>query len=98
MNPTQNETITKTELHTTLIPSPLEPLVSAQKWIVVNFDGNPKQNGRYLIVYRYKEATELRYYIGDYDICYGWNAMMDNVEILAWRNIPFFNSEALLSR
>ena len=64
--------------------------------MVINFDGNPKQGGRYLIVYRYKEATELKYYIGDYDIYYGW-PIMNNVEILAWRDIPIFNSEALLS-
>lgn len=77
----------------------IEPLVSLQNagWQVIKKLGNPPNSDRYLIVYRYKDMTELKYFIGDYDTRYGWSCELQNVEFIAWREIPKFDSASILS-
>lgn len=63
------------------------------KWNIIKEVGEPKETNRFLIVYKYREMTRVRYYIGDYDINFGWNCLLKDIEIIAWRNIPVFEFE-----
>lgn len=76
-----------------------EQIVSLQTgdWQVIKKVGNPDETDRYLIVYRYKDMTELKYFIADYDTHYGWSCELRDVEFIAWRKIPEFDSASILS-
>jgi len=50
----------------------------------------PKEDGRYLIAYRYRNNTNLRYFVADYLVNYGWQTMMDNMEVVGWQEIEPF--------
>lgn len=62
-------------------------------WHYIQTDGDPKEEGRYLIAYRYKETNKLDYCTGEFfhdENDWHWHVVFDDVEIIAWQEIEPF--------
>ena len=79
---------------------PVEKLVSLQNadWQVISKVGNPTESDRYLVCYRIKGMTYLKYFTMDYDTVHGWFnlSMFGDIELVGWQKINEFN-ESILS-
>jgi hypothetical protein len=73
----------------------LKALEGRYKWHMCR-DGDPKDSGRYGVLYQYKEGP-LRIFTGDYDACTArWISVPPDNRILAWCEYPEFNEKEIL--
>lgn len=69
------------------------------EWNIVSERGLPTKNGRYGIIYRYKEKGKHVYiHVADFLIDYDslWAGMPRSMEILAWCELPPIPSQFII--
>lgn len=65
-----------------------EGVESVQKWIPVS-ERLPKEDGRYLILYQYRDSPRLRAFIGDfYRFEQSWSCMLNDTKVVHWMPLP----------